>query len=144
MTSQQQADELLREWQERRAHRIAPQCRSDTKGGKINHGGAIIRSAEPGFVLFVYLVALREELRVRAKSLPRYVERNPRNGRLSFRVDRGARIPLPSDPTSPQFRAAYSRALVEAAATESDADDWSELERFHAAQRVERARGVAR
>ncbi|MCC8955274.1 hypothetical protein H8B02_18070 [Bradyrhizobium sp. Pear77] len=75
---------------------------------------------------------------MRAKPLPRYVERNPRNGRLSFRVD-GARTPLPNDTTSPEFRAAYSRALVDATAAESDADDWSELERFHAAQRVERA-----
>jgi hypothetical protein len=52
------------------------------------------------------------------KPLPRYVERN-RNG-LSFCVGRGARIPLPNDPTSPEFRAAYSAALVDAIAAEDD------------------------
>jgi hypothetical protein len=50
--------------------------------------------------------------------LPRYVERNHQNGNLSFRVDIGARIPLPNDPTTPEFRAAYSAALVEAIAME--------------------------
>lgn len=56
-------------------------------------------------------------------SLPRYVERNHRNGNLSFRVDRGARIPLPKDPTTPEFHAAYSAALVDAIAMENDCDE---------------------
>jgi hypothetical protein len=47
------------------------------------------------------------------ESLPRFVERDPCTGGLSFRVGRGARIPLPDDPASPEFRAAYSAALVE-------------------------------
>jgi hypothetical protein len=56
-------------------------------------------------------------------TIPRYVERDHRNGNLSFRVDRGARIPLPKDPTTPEFRAAYSAALVEAIAMETDCDE---------------------
>ena len=57
--------------------------------------------------------------------LPRYVERNHCNGILSFsfRVGRGARISLPNDPTTPEFRAAYSAALVEAIAMENDSDE---------------------
>jgi len=92
---------------------------------------------EPGFALFVCLVSLREGLRAR-KGLPRYVERNHRNGNLTFRVDHGARIPLPSDPMTPEFRAAYLSALVDAAAAEPDGDDWSELERHHELQRRQR------
>lgn len=58
------------------------------------------------------------------RSLPRYVERNHRNGNLSFRVYRGgARTPLPNDPTTPEFRAAYSTALVDAIAMENDSDE---------------------
>jgi hypothetical protein len=38
-------------------------------------------------------------------------------------VDRGARIPLPNDPTTPEFRAAYSAALVDAIAMENDGDE---------------------
>jgi hypothetical protein len=135
MTSQQQADELLRE---RQGHGIVPECRLDAKGEKINQGAAMIK-CEPGFALFIYLVSLREELRVRAKPLPRYVERNC-NGKLSFRVDHGARIPLPNDPTTPEFHRAYSEALVDAIANEPDHDDWSELEALHRAQR----RGTAK
>jgi len=105
---------------------------------KINDGAATIRCVEAGVALFVCLVSLREELRVRAKPLPRYVERNHRNGTLLFRVDRGARLPLPNDPTTPEFRAAYSAALVDAAAAEPDGDDWSELERHHELQRRQR------
>lgn len=91
---------------------------------------------EPGLALFVYLVSLREEIRVRQqrRPLPRYVERNHRNGNLSFRVDCGARVPLPNDSTTPEFRAAYSAALVDAIAAEKD-DDWRELERYHELQR---------
>ena len=97
---------------------------------KINQGAATI---QPGFALFIYLVSLREELRVRATPLPRYVERNC-NGKLSFRVDHGARIPLPNDPTTPEFRRAYNAALVDAIAAENDNDDWSELQRHHDVQ----------
>jgi hypothetical protein len=96
--------------------------------------------ADPGFALIVFLISLREELRVRAKPLPRYVESDHRNGNLSFRVDHGARVPLPKDPTSPEFRAAYSAALVDAAAAEPDHDDWTELERLHDQQRKELAK----
>ena len=58
---------------------------------------------------------------IKMKPLPRYVERN-RNG-LSFCVGGGARIPLPNDPTSPEFRAAYNAALVGAIAAEGDGDE---------------------
>jgi hypothetical protein len=54
--------------------------------------------------------------------LPHYVERD-RNGRLWFRVDGGARVPLPDDPTSPEFDTAYNAALVDAIAAEIDDDD---------------------
>jgi hypothetical protein len=150
MTSQEQADELLRDWQERRGRSIAPERPLDSKREKINDGGVTIKNVEAGIVLFVFLVSLREELRARKDAvtranrqvrkqqkklvLPRYVERNHRNGKLSFRVDRSARIPLPKDPTTPEFRAAYSRALVDAIAAEKD-DDWRELERYHELQR---------
>jgi hypothetical protein len=54
--------------------------------------------------------------------LPRHVERDHRNGILSFsfRVGRGARISLSNDPTTPEFRAAYSAALVECIAMGND------------------------
>jgi hypothetical protein len=57
--------------------------------------------------------------------LPRYVERHHRDGifSFSFRIGRGARIPLPNDPTTSEFRAAYSAALVEAIAMEDDSDE---------------------
>jgi hypothetical protein len=58
----------------------------------------------------------------RGLALPRYVERNHRNGILSFRVGRGACIPLP-DLTTSEFRAAYTAALVEAIARENDSDE---------------------
>jgi hypothetical protein len=77
-TSEEKADELLREHQERRRRGIAQ------------------------------------------KPLPRYVEYNHRNGNLSFRAYRGACTPLPNDPTSLDFRAAYSAALVDAIAMEND------------------------
>ena len=76
--------------------------------------------------------------------LPRYVERNHRNGKLSFRVDRGARVPLPSDPTSPEFRGAYNAALVDAIAAEDDSDDWSELQRHHELQRITKLNDIER
>jgi hypothetical protein len=131
---------------------------------KINDAEVTIQRVEAGLALFVCLVSLREEIRARKdtvtrakcalrsqrvvgslmqhqqkKPLPRYVERN-RTGNLSFRVDRGARIRLPNDPTTPEFRAAYSAALVDAIAAESNSDDWSELEAMHRAQR----RGTAK
>ncbi|MGY3649499.1 hypothetical protein ACVWW2_004790 [Bradyrhizobium sp. LM4.3] len=96
-------------------------------------------SGEPGFVLFVCLASLREDLRARQqqqKTLPRYVERNPRDGHLSFRVDRGAGTPLPNDPTTREFRAAYNAALVHAIAAEDDSDDWTELQRHHDVHRA--------
>jgi hypothetical protein len=93
---------------------------------------------EPGIAFFVFLISFREELRARMQ-LPRYVERN-RNGTLTFCVDQGARIPLPSDPTTPEFRAVYNAALVDEIAAESSSDDWSELEAMHRAQR----RGTAK
>lgn len=103
-------------------------------------------SQEPGFALFVCLVSLREDLRARRqqqKPLPRYVERNPRNGHLSFRVDRGARTPLPKDPATREFRAAYNAALVDAIAAEDDSDDWTELQRHHDVPRTGQAGRVA-
>jgi hypothetical protein len=105
--------------------------------------------AHSGFAFFGFLVSLRDELRNRKHTitratpnrgqLPRYVERN-RNGTSSFRVDQGVRTRLPNDPTTPDFRTAYSAALVEAIAREDDSDDWSELEAMHRAQR----RGTAK
>lgn len=56
-------------------------------------------------------------------TLPRYCERDLRNANLSFRVHPGACIPLPSDPMTLQFRAAYSAALVDAIAAEDDSDE---------------------
>jgi hypothetical protein len=44
MTSQEQANELLREWQERRGRGIAPARRLDTKEEKINDGEVTIAS----------------------------------------------------------------------------------------------------
>jgi hypothetical protein len=105
---------------------------------KINYGGVTIQRIEPLLGLFVCLVSLREELRARKDTverakrllvetlvagnvkLPRYVERNHRNGDLSFRVGRGARISLPNDPTTAEFRRAYNEALVDAIAAEED------------------------
>lgn len=100
----------------------------------------------PPFTLFVCLVGLREEIGARhqqQKPLPRYVDRNPRNGHLSFRVDRGARTPLPKDPTTREFRAAYNAALVDAIAAEDDSDDWTELQRHHDVHRIRQAGRVA-
>jgi hypothetical protein len=88
------------------------------------------------------LFAQIQNLVIRNVKLPRYAERD-RNGNLSFRVDRGARIPLPNDPTTPEFRAAYNAALVGAIAAESDDDDWSELEAMHRAQRLAKFRRMA-
>src|SRR5690242_18340701 len=48
------------------------------------------------------------------RRLPPYVERNHVRGHtyLSFRRGKGPRIRLPDDPTSEEFRAAYSAALA--------------------------------
>ena len=98
------------------------------------------RDIEPGFAFFCFLASLREQLHARAR-LPRYVERDHR-GRLSFRVDQGARMPLPDDPETPEFRRAYNAALVDAIAAEDDTgDDCRELEAMHAAQRRARRGG---
>jgi hypothetical protein len=117
-TSQQQADELLR---------IAPELCLDMKEEKINKGATTIQCVESG----VHSTAPQPEsdpqaplfgkVDTRAKRLPRYVERNRCNGNLSFRVDRSARILLPKDPTTPEFRAAYNAALVDAIAAEDQA-----------------------
>jgi hypothetical protein len=108
---------------------------------KINYGEVTIQRVEAGFALFACLVSLREELRARkdiverAKPLPIYVERDPRNGNLFFRSCPGSRkrVPLPSDPTTAEFDRAYHAALVDAGEN-NDLDDWSELRAFHAAQ----------
>jgi hypothetical protein len=100
----------------------------------------------PPFALFVFMNSLREEIGARkvtraAEPLPGYAERD-RNGRVWFRVDRGARVPLPNDPTTPEFRAAYNAAMVDAIAAEDDTgDDCRELEAMHAAQRRARRGG---
>jgi len=179
-TSQEEADELLREWQERRRSgiaaerrlnelfrewQIAAERRLDLKRGrgKINDGEVTIRRVEVGFALFVWFASLREELRARtgvhstapqptsnpqaplfvgtrAKPLPRYAERDC-SGRVWFRVDGGKRVPLPKDPTTPEFRAAYSAALVDVAAREDDDGyDCIELEVMHRAQRRDRVK----
>jgi hypothetical protein len=48
------------------------------------------------------------------RKLPPNVERNQVKGHtyLSFRIGKGPRIRLPSDPTSPEFRAAYAAAMA--------------------------------
>ncbi|MBR0948275.1 hypothetical protein ABIF68_007118 [Bradyrhizobium japonicum] len=86
----------------------------------------------PVLSLFVFLNSFRNELLARQRApirrrasatgrLPRYVERNPRNGKLAFRVYPGSpRTPLPSNPTTPEFRRAYNAALVDAIASEKD------------------------
>jgi integrase len=53
------------------------------------------------------------------RRLPLHVERNHVKGKtyLSFRVGKGPRIRLPSDPTSEEFRAAYQAALLGQSAT---------------------------
>jgi hypothetical protein len=94
----------------------------------------IVQRVEPGFSLLREEPCARKDTVVRytvirAKPLPRYVERD-RSGRFWFRVDRGARIRLPNDPASPEFKTAYSAALVDASAAEVD-DDWRELQQWH-------------
>jgi hypothetical protein len=69
--------------------------------------------------------------------LPRYCERDHRNGNIWFRAGAGPRVLLPNDPTTTEFCARYSVALCNAAAAEKD-DDWRELEAMHAAQRRDR------
>src|SRR3954453_14492387 len=48
------------------------------------------------------------------RRLPPHVERNHVKGHtyLSFRIGKGARIRLPNDPTSPEFREAYAAAMA--------------------------------
>lgn len=166
-TSQQEADELLREWQERRrrgADELLRQWqewrrRGIAKRQKINDVEGTIQRIEAGFALFVL-----KEMRARtgvhsaapqpksdpqaplfvgthAKPLPRYAERD-RNGRIWFRVDKGCkRVRLPNDPTTAEFHGAYCEALVDAAARETDdGSDCVELERWHDQQRKELAK----
>jgi hypothetical protein len=106
--------------------------------------------------LFACLASVREDLRTGRKDaaasqrnlveqlqtfiaryavLPIYVERDPSNGNLFFRVCQGSRKrPLPSDPSSAEFDRAYHAALLDAGEN-NDLDDWSDLRAFHAAQR---------
>jgi hypothetical protein len=110
------------------------------------HKAGMHRRCEPEFAFFVFLVSLREELRARSRQAPQTSQRLPRyteldeHGTLFFHVGRGVRIPLPDDPRTPEFRAAYNAALVDAVAAEDDSDDWSELEAMHRALR----RGTAK
>jgi hypothetical protein len=68
--------------------------------------------------------------------LPVYVERNPRNGNLFFRLSPGSRKrTLPRDPRSAEFNRAYHAALADAG-EQNDLDDWSELEILYAQQRA--------
>lgn len=88
---------------------------------------SLLPPVDPGFAFFTFLVSLRKEIGARkvTRALPSFVERD-RRGRLWFRVDRGCpRVPtlLPEDPTTAAFRAAYSKALVDAAAAESEFDN---------------------
>jgi hypothetical protein len=90
----------------------------------------------PMIDLFRCLASVREDLRTGRKDaaasqrnlveqlqafiarnavLPRYAERDPRDGSLWFCAYGCARIPLPSDPTTPEFRAAYNAALFDTA-----------------------------
>lgn len=107
------------------------------------------RDIEVGIALFVFLVSLREELRARKgartlmrdqqqQPLPRYVTRDRLKGgaqAYSFQAyPGGPRIRLRGELGTPEFRAAYSSALVDAIVAEKD-DDWRELERYHGLQR---------
>jgi hypothetical protein len=56
-------------------------------------------------------------------ALPRYCERDHRNGNLWFRAGLGPRVLLPNDPTSPEFHARYSVALCNAIVAEDDSAD---------------------
>jgi hypothetical protein len=89
---------------------------------------AELRRVEPLLALCAYRAfRARKDTVTRATPnggrLPRYVERNPCNGSLSFRVGRGARTPLPNDPTTSEFHRAYNAALVDAIAAENDSDE---------------------
>jgi hypothetical protein len=75
--------------------------------------------------------------------LPVYVERNPRDGKLFFRLSPGSRKrPLPRDPTSAEFNRAYHAALKDVG-EQNDLDDWTELEVLYAAQRLAKFRRIA-
>jgi hypothetical protein len=80
ITSQQEADELLREPQERYRRDVTPECCSDTTAQKINDGGLTIQQVERAFAVLACLASVREQLRAPAlmpvkKPLPRYVTR---------------------------------------------------------------------
>lgn len=75
-TSQEEADELLCEWQEWCRRGIA-------KREKINDGEATIQSIEAGFALFAFLVSSRKEIRARKVTLaanPRPIAREDDDG----------------------------------------------------------------
>lgn len=103
---------------------------------KINDGEVIVQRADP-------LLAQIQNLVIRNVNLPRYAHRD-RNGDLSFSVDGGFRVPLPNDPTTPEFRAAHNAALVDAIAREDDDGyDCIELEAMHRAQHLAKFRRIA-
>jgi hypothetical protein len=79
---------------------------------KINDGEVIVQRVDPQ-------LAQIQNLITRNVRLERYAHRD-RNGDLYFCVAGGFRVPLPNDPTTPEFRAAYNAALVDAAAREDD------------------------
>jgi hypothetical protein len=67
--------------------------------------------------------------------LPVFVERNPRNGNLFFRLSPGARKrALPDDSTSAEFNRAYHAELARHG-EQNDLNDWAPLEALYAAQR---------
>jgi hypothetical protein len=121
MTSQEEADELLRKRQERRRRRIAPERRLDPPPCSLMH-----QQKTP---------------------FPRYVTRV----RLEYSADvyffqafpGEPRVPLRGKPGTPAFRAAYNAALVDAIAAEDDRDDWTELQRYHEAHRRKQAGSVS-
>jgi hypothetical protein len=80
------------------------------------------------------------DLKTLMSILPCYVARDPRNGKLFFRLSPGGRKrPLPSDPRTAEFGVAY-HAYLRDAGENNDLDDWTELRAFHAAQKEERRR----
>jgi len=131
MTSQEEADELLRESQERRGRGIAPERHLDPTAsvGQPKASRQVLKN-----------LASRKIKLEKKKNLPRYVTRIRLEGGAdidSFQASPvGPRVPLPGKPGTPEFRAAYNAALVDAIAAEDDSDDWTELQRHHDAHRT--------
>jgi hypothetical protein len=83
------------------------------------------------------------DLKTLLSILPVYVERDARNGKLSFCLSPGGRKrPLPSDPSTAEFSRAYHACLLDAGEN-NDLDDWSELRAMHEAQDAEEERRAA-